>query len=469
MNLEHQQLLQRIEAFSLDELGAASPFTERLAQENHWDAAYARRVAVEYKRFAFLAVVAGHRVSPSDQVDQAWHLHLVFTDSYWNRFCAEVLRRPLHHQPSQGGAGERAKFGQWYEQTLASYRRLFGTEPPADIWPPAPVRASEDPHYTRVNTRRHWVIPKPSLRLVLGCGLGLLLCLTAGFSQLPRPIHATVTDGSVPLVVFLYIAALGVPLLIGEGVRRKRNFGPPLPATLPPPPADPYALAYLAHGDVTAVNAALVSLAHSDSISVTGKEPVVRRTGPLSDQAHPLERAIWERIGPDAGVTLPWLRKLVATELEFVADPLRESAWLLTREQRMWAAVVPSLIVALTIPLIAVMVLLAKDVAAAFGMALIPVIAIGVVLSHQDSQRRTRAADQLVSRLQTKHRALASLSANWDAVTPVTLALAVALFDLAPLTNTPLSELVTLLTPTKGTGHSNNCGGGAATCSSCGG
>ena len=64
----------------------------------------------EYRRFVFLALAAGHPVTPSDQVDQAWHLHLLYTNSYWNRFCGETLGRRLHHGPTQGGASERDKF-----------------------------------------------------------------------------------------------------------------------------------------------------------------------------------------------------------------------------------------------------------------------------------------------------------------------------------------------------------------------
>src|SRR5947199_354356 len=78
----------------------------------------AARAIEEYRRFAFLAVAAGHPVSPSDAVDQVWHLHLLYTRSYWVQFCGEVLGKPLHHEPSTGGGGEAAKFDAWYGQTL---------------------------------------------------------------------------------------------------------------------------------------------------------------------------------------------------------------------------------------------------------------------------------------------------------------------------------------------------------------
>src|SRR5687767_62987 len=71
-------------------------FAERLARENGWSMVHADRVTREYKRFCFLAATAGHPVTPSDAVDQAWHLHLTYSRDYWQRFCPEVLGRALH-------------------------------------------------------------------------------------------------------------------------------------------------------------------------------------------------------------------------------------------------------------------------------------------------------------------------------------------------------------------------------------
>ena len=78
------------------------------------------RAIEEYKRFVFLAMAAGHPVTPLDEVDQVWHLHLCYTRSYWEDLCGEVLRAPLHHGPTRGGAAERARFDDQYRRTLAS-------------------------------------------------------------------------------------------------------------------------------------------------------------------------------------------------------------------------------------------------------------------------------------------------------------------------------------------------------------
>jgi len=116
------ELWTRIEAFNIDgDDNVAFPFDVRLAQENGWSRDFARRVVDEYKRFVFLAMTAGHPVTPSDQVDQAWHLHLTYTRSYWQRLCGEVLPRPLHHDPTKGGDAEEHKFDDWYARTKESY------------------------------------------------------------------------------------------------------------------------------------------------------------------------------------------------------------------------------------------------------------------------------------------------------------------------------------------------------------
>jgi hypothetical protein len=79
MTAEQKELWERIQAYEPDDPRAAVPFSARLARDNGWSEEFAERVVAEYRRFAFLAVAAGHPVSPSDAVDQAWHLHLLYT------------------------------------------------------------------------------------------------------------------------------------------------------------------------------------------------------------------------------------------------------------------------------------------------------------------------------------------------------------------------------------------------------
>ena len=70
-----RQLWARIQAHPLDQPDAVLPISRRLARENDWSQDFALGVIEEYRRFVFLAMVAGHPVTHSDQVDQAWHHH----------------------------------------------------------------------------------------------------------------------------------------------------------------------------------------------------------------------------------------------------------------------------------------------------------------------------------------------------------------------------------------------------------
>lgn len=146
---------------------AALSFATRLARENGWSAAHATRVMDEYRRFAFLAATAGHPVTPSDAVDQAWHLHLTYSRDYWERFCPEVLGRPLHHGPTAGGADEQHRFFDQYAATLKSYEAAFGETAPADLWPSAAQRLTDDPRARRVHPRDGVVLKRSVLAALM--------------------------------------------------------------------------------------------------------------------------------------------------------------------------------------------------------------------------------------------------------------------------------------------------------------
>lgn len=130
----HNPLWARIAAHPIGGT-AARAFTRRLARENLWSIAHAEAVVQDYRRFCYLACTAGVALTPSDAVDQAWHLHLTHSRDYWDCFCPDVLRRPLHHQPGDGTAAAAARFARQYAHTLALYAATFGQPAPASIWP----------------------------------------------------------------------------------------------------------------------------------------------------------------------------------------------------------------------------------------------------------------------------------------------------------------------------------------------
>ncbi|MES2733443.1 MAG: hypothetical protein V4714_16985 [Bacteroidota bacterium] len=150
----------KIRSFELDDPAAALTFTDRLARENGWGLAFAVRAVAEYKKFIFLLCNSDHPLTPSDQVDQVWHLHLLYTQSYWVDFCQHTLGRQIHHGPTKGGQSEQDKYTNWYEKTKERYQSVFHQLPPEDIWPSNEIRF-KDIHFQRVNLNRHWVIKKP--------------------------------------------------------------------------------------------------------------------------------------------------------------------------------------------------------------------------------------------------------------------------------------------------------------------
>lgn len=202
-------LWDQIRGFDIDGGPAKLTFTQRLARENQWPLEYAEAVVYEYRRFLFLAMVAGHPVTPSDEVDQAWHLHLLYVDSYWNRLVKDVLPHPLEHGPTKGGAAERAKYFDWYAKTLEAYRKWFGEEPPHGIWP-APA-ARFDHLYARINLKTSYVVPKRLIRrLTTFAGMALAVLLPGLL------IWANPDMRTSQRIALLFLAGVGI--VIGAGI-----------------------------------------------------------------------------------------------------------------------------------------------------------------------------------------------------------------------------------------------------------
>jgi hypothetical protein len=118
----------------LNALCETTPFLKRLAEENSWSDDFARTVVEEYGKFLFIAKTVGHAVSPPPLIDKAWHLHLLNTEDYWERFCPHVLGMTLHHAPHTGDKADDAKFASWTQDTVTTYKTLFG--PPPATWAP---------------------------------------------------------------------------------------------------------------------------------------------------------------------------------------------------------------------------------------------------------------------------------------------------------------------------------------------
>ena len=204
-------LWQKLTELELDAVDASLTFTRRLARENDWSINYTSRVIDEYRRFVYLTQRCDHQVTPSDEVDQAWHLHLTYTQSYWNDLCHSALNRPLHHGPTKGGKSEGIRFEDQYARTLASYEKTFGHAPPEDIWPPSEIRFGEAASFVRVNKQHVWVLPKP-----WRVGRGRPLVVASCFALISPPLAAGATmnpfdfDGPTFLTFYIVLSVLAV-------------------------------------------------------------------------------------------------------------------------------------------------------------------------------------------------------------------------------------------------------------------
>jgi hypothetical protein len=151
---KHQDLHSQLMALSFDD-----SFLPRLLRETGWTTEQCDRTLQEYRRFLFLHRTANHTVIPSQMVDKVWHLHLLYTRSYWEDLCDNILKTPLHHHPGSATGEQRHFFWGNYEATLKSYETIFRHSPPADIWPTPALQFA----YTKDPT--YWKIPKPQLKL----------------------------------------------------------------------------------------------------------------------------------------------------------------------------------------------------------------------------------------------------------------------------------------------------------------
>lgn len=158
MTKEQKDIWNKILDFEINDALSSFTFTDRLARENNWSLEYSHRAVFEYKKFIFLIVISDFSQTPSDQIDQVWHLHLLYTKSYWIDFCKHTLNRHIHHGPTKG-AEQRGLFKTQYSRTLKFYEKTFGEKPPDDIWPDMETRFKEI-DFIRINRNNYWLIPK---------------------------------------------------------------------------------------------------------------------------------------------------------------------------------------------------------------------------------------------------------------------------------------------------------------------
>jgi uncharacterized protein (TIGR04222 family) len=473
---EQTALHQRLQAFCFDRPDSPLSFSQRLARENHWSWEFAERAIVEYKRFAFLAVVAGHPVTPSDQVDQVWHLHLTYTRSYWEEFCPQVLQKPLHHEPTRGGVAESLKFEDWYGKTLESYQHWFGELPPEDIWPAAAIRFGTSSQFVRVNAAQSWVVPKPSLPVLpkpapqLALFLPLMLILTgcgtiAGF---PNPLDF---NGSQFLSFYLLLIVIG--LLLSLGLRTQLL---PDESSPPAPSLDAYEVAYLAGGKSRAVDTAIFSLVQKKFVTVLPEEKKLKLEQSIESYWPEVDQAVAAVVAEEDSIGQIHLRASV--EMESVGDRLQQLNLVLKPVQSFQIGLYPNL------PILALLCLGIAKISVGVGrekpVGFLMLLCLGLVifglglLVTQPS--RTRYGDRRLDELHNQFQPLKKAS-----TTDQQLLMCFALFGSVVLADDFTDLRGLLLSPSdresgsssscssSGCGSGSGCGGGGCGGGGCGG
>ena len=356
MNFQQIELYKRIQAFALDRPDSQLSFSQRLAKDNGWSLGYTQRAIEEYKKFIFLAVAAGHPVTPSDQIDQVWHLHLTYTRLYWQEFCPKILQTTLHHEPTRGGSSEQLKFGSWYSKTLESYEQFFGHIPPIDIWPKPKDRFGRDLHFIRINTQQSWVLSKPNFTVSFKpqlrkigiftflVFLSLMITSCQIISQIPNPMNFT---GPEFLTFYISLVVMGIALaawlrfslcLVSTNTKQQ-------------PDLNTYEIAFLAGGNHRLIMAAITSLVKQGYVEVLKEKSPFGRTqsklvvtGKIDAIADPVEKAVAQDILATDGAIEQVFQKSKVMK-DSIRSRLEQLGLFLSDAQALKAQIYPSLIV----------------------------------------------------------------------------------------------------------------------------
>lgn len=482
MDAEQTELYRRIQEFSVDKSDSDFPFSQRLARENGWADDYAQRVIDEYKKFAFLAVAADHPVTPSDQVDQVWHLHLVYTHSYWDEFCQKVLQQPLHHVPTCGGEREHAKFNKWYAKTLTSYEAFFGYQPPEDIWPAADVRFTRDIHFMRVNYQQSWILPKPHKGWQIGSILivVLVLSLTAYAFLTPSELWNPLNFRGSEFLRF-YLVVVGVS--VGLAYYLRLQLHQPTEVSFEAlPQLNVYETAYLAAGGYRAINTAIFNLIQRGHLRLEPETRSLELADDLLEDSHPLEQVIMQAAQSDGHIGQVRPSALLSTKA--INRSLETDGLLLNQTQakrfRLYPALVIFAVLALGMAKIGVGVLRHKPV----GYLILICIFVGwlgYAFLKEQPLYRSRLGNRLLKTLRSEYSGFRKSASSESAPMPQPqFAVAFAVFGASVLAGSPLADLGNILAPIQvaagsWVANSYGCGGagyggsGGGGCGGCGG
>lgn len=458
MRSEQQAIRERLQAFRFDPPGARQTFAAKLARENGWSSKFTAEAIEEYRRFLLIAASCGHPVSPSDVVDQVWHLHLTYSRSYWQELCPHVLGIPFHHEPSRGTEEESAQLRTAYASTLASYREAFNESPPEAFWP-APGKPVDAARHIRVDRRFHWIIPKP-VRWFPAASMGI-----AG-TLLPLNL-AAVAPWDLPGPQFLHwylpilIATTMVAALLRIVLRGidTGSRGDDLA---------PYEVACLIGGESRAAEAALASLAEQGIVSTESEKlwfGLVRNVRlkcvtPLLSEDR-LERSMVQQLSNGISETKVLLAH-GSREAKYLTDALSAKGLLETWDQFRMAALVPALLLSpvLAMGIVKLGVGLSRGKPVGF-LILALVVASMLLAGMMIKPRRSRAGNRVAREFRQRFVELASIPVSRGPHSAKDMAMGVAIHGASCIQSPELADLKQQLIA-----HQQSCDGGWSGCGS---
>ena len=466
LTVEQRNLWQRINDFSFDDESAVKSFSSRLAIENGWSREFTERVLNEYRRFLFLTAVAGHVVCPSEEVDAAWHQHMIYSRSYWDDLCKNTLGYPLHHNPTAGGSTEARKHWVMYRETIDSYRRIFGEDPPRDIWPLTFERFDPNSQPRMVDLRDHWIVRKPGwwpqrVRRRASAAACLVPLVAVGLGPL---------DLKGPEFLVMYVC-LSVILFVGVWIYREMRRDVPITEDLDLTPEE---IACLHFGKPATVNATIAGMLSANELISVPSEGLFGQTvgskvtfipGPMAPpQNQTLASAIYDAAHSTRPMTLAQLQKSTVAKTEAIEERLRDAGYLLNTSQIESIRIVPIAallgLIVLGVSKIVIGIDRGKPVEFLISLCFLVLVAFGLSCI---MPRRSKGGNRMLNSLRAQNEGL-KLRLKQPDYSRQQLILGTALFGAAALDGTAFSDLraawKSVSTGGGNIGNSHGCGGG---------
>ncbi|MEP6483963.1 MAG: TIGR04222 domain-containing membrane protein [Rudaea sp.] len=460
----HAGLWMRISAHPFASPDDSADFTSKLARQQGWTRGQVDAAIDEYRKFCFLAVVAGTQMVPSEVVDHVWHLHLTYTRDYWNVFCPSVLECELHHEPSRGRPADANRLRENYAQTLATYADYFGS-PPDDLWPGTAERFRRPSRFRWIDTERNLLVPRPripSLRAWIGFAASAILMVVAPL------VHAGAANpldwsGGEFLILFIGLAIAGAAAMFFWRLALRNNGSDDIGSGL-----NTWEIAHLAGGRERVMDAAVAQLMRDGEVEWNAKDKKLKATSASTTLNDPLLDRIVRHLRIEGRPRE--LAKRLDVELSQMRDKLQSRGLLLDTETHWRAAWLPLLIPAALVAFGAtkIGIGLSRGKPVEFLFLLILIVGIGAILSATRMTHRSVAGDRAMKELSRRHAHTTRAPRHDD------LSLAVALAGTAVLSSTAYASYHQARQPASGgdgsdSGSSSGGDGGGGGCGGCGG